>query len=75
MTLGWVAQSVKLPTLGFSSGHHLVVREFEPHVRDPPFPSLSAPPPDRTLSLSKQKNKLKKNLKTHEVQLNAICLY
>ena len=25
----WVAQSVKCPTLGFGSGHDLVVSEFE----------------------------------------------
>ena len=29
----WVVQSVKCPTLGFSSGHDLMVREFKPHVR------------------------------------------
>ena len=29
----WVAQSVKRPTLGFSSGHDLTVYEFEPHVK------------------------------------------
>ena len=29
----WVAQSVKCPTLGFGSGHGLMVREFEPCVR------------------------------------------
>ena len=28
----WVAQSVKHPTLGFSSGHDLMVREIEPHL-------------------------------------------
>ena len=28
----WVVQSVKCPTLGFSSGHDLTVREFKPHV-------------------------------------------
>ena len=28
----WVAQSVKRPTLGFSSGHDLTVCEFEPHI-------------------------------------------
>ena len=28
----WVAHSVKCPTLDFSSGHDLTVREFEPHV-------------------------------------------
>ena len=49
-----VAQSVECPTLDFSSGHDLVVREFEPHVGlctdsvgpawDSLSPSLSAPP-------------------------------
>ena len=28
----WVAQSVKCPTLSFSSGHDLTVCEFEPQV-------------------------------------------
>ena len=28
----WVVQLVKLLTLDFGSGHHLMVREFEPHV-------------------------------------------
>ena len=28
----WVAQSVKCPTLGFGSGHDVMVREFEPHA-------------------------------------------
>ena len=29
----WLAQSVKRLTLGFGSGHDLMVGEFEPHVR------------------------------------------
>ena len=29
----WVAQSVKHLTLGFGSGHDLMVHEFEPHIR------------------------------------------
>ena len=29
----WVARSVKRQTLGFSSGHDLMVHEFESHVR------------------------------------------
>ena len=56
-----VAQSVKLPTLGFSSGHDLVLREFEPRIRlcadsaepawDSLSPSLSLPLPSwRSLS-------------------------
>ena len=49
----WVAQLVKHPTLGFSSGHNLTVREFESQVRlhtdssEPAWDflfSLSAPP-------------------------------
>ena len=50
----WVARPVKRPTLGYGSGHHLTVREFEPRVRlcaDGPEPAwdplslpLSAPP-------------------------------
>ena len=56
-----MAQSIKLLTLGFGSGHDLMVREFEPCLGA--FmgfsPSLSAPPPlehallhERVLSLS-----------------------
>ena len=52
----WEAQSVKRPTLDFSSSHDLVVLEFEPHVQlradsvEPPWDplsplSFSAPPP------------------------------
>ena len=51
----WVAQSVKCPTLDFSSGHDVTVCEFEPRVRlqansvkpawDSLSLSLSAPPP------------------------------
>ena len=51
----WVAQSVKHPTLGFSSGHDLTVSGLEPHAglcaasaelaRDSLSPSFSAPPP------------------------------
>ena len=50
----WVAQSVEHPTLDFSSGHDLTVREFNPCVGlctdsaepswDSLSPSLSAPP-------------------------------
>ena len=29
----WVAQLVKRLTLDFSSGHDLIVREFQPHIR------------------------------------------
>ena len=48
----WVAHSVKHLTLGFSSGHNLLVHEFEPHIglftnstelaKGPLSPSLSA---------------------------------
>ena len=59
-----VAQLVSHPTLDFGSGHHLTVREFEPHIglcadrAEPAWdclsPSLSAPPPPAlSLSLSK----------------------
>ena len=64
----WVAQLVKLLTLGFSSGRDLVVLEIEPDVglctdsTEPAWdslpPSLSAPPP---VSLSLKISKLKKN--------------
>ena len=57
-----MAQPVKRPTLGFGSGHDLMVCEFESHVRlyvesvEPAWdflsPSLSAPPL-LALSLSK----------------------
>ena len=49
----WVAQLVKCPTLGFGSGHDLMVHAFEPYIRlqansaepswDSLSPSLSAP--------------------------------
>ena len=55
-----MAQSVKRPTLDFSSGHDLAVRGIEPHLGlhadsvepawDSLSPALSAPP---LLSLSK----------------------
>ena len=60
----WVAQSGKHLTLGFSSGHDLVVCGFEPYIGlhagsvEPPWdslsPSLSVPPsftPSLSLSL------------------------
>ena len=57
-----MTQSVKCPTLGFGSGHDLMVGEFEPRIRlcpdsvepagDSLSPSLSAPPL-LILSLSK----------------------
>ena len=53
-----MAQSVKDPTLDFSSGHDPTVHGIEPHVRlctdskEPAWDSLSAPPPACTLSLS-----------------------
>ena len=60
----WGAQSVKLLTLGFSSGHDLVVLEIKPDVglctdsTEPAWdslpPSLSAPPV-LTLSLALSK--------------------
>ena len=63
-----VAQSVKRPTLDFSSGHDLMVREFEPPVGlcpvsvEPAWGSFS-PPLSLPLSvLSLKINKLKKIL-------------
>ena len=50
----WVGQSVKHPTLDFSSGHSLMVLEFEPHISlcvdsmEPAWVSLS---PSLPLSL------------------------
>ena len=50
----WVVQSVKHPTIDFSSGHDLTVFEIEPCIKlcadnvepawDSLFPSLSVPP-------------------------------
>ena len=50
-----MVQPVKCPTLGFGSGHDLIVHEFEPRIRlcagsmepalDSLSPSVSAPPP------------------------------
>ena len=56
-----MAQSVKHLTLGFRSGHDLMVHEFEPHIElctgsvEPAWDSLSL-----SLSLSLKINKLKK---------------
>ena len=73
MTWGaWVAQSVKCPTLDFSSGHDLRVHGFEPciglcaDIAEPAWdslsPSLSAPP---LLSLSLCSSLSQKNKKTN----------
>ena len=66
-----MAQSVKLPTLGFSSGHNLTVCEFKPpsglqaDSAEPAWDflsvALSAPP--HSFSLSQKINKLKKKEK------------
>ena len=58
-----MAQSVKQPTLGFGSGHDLMVCEFEPHAglcadsAEPAWDSLStlSVPPLLGLSLSQNK--------------------
>ena len=61
----WVAQSVDHPTLGFGSGHDLMVFEFEPHIRlrmggvEPAWDSLSPPLP-LSLCLSQKQINLKK---------------
>ena len=54
----WVAQSVKHPTLGFSSGHDLTVCGFELHVglcadraESASAPLSLCPSPSHTLSL------------------------
>lgn len=68
----WVAQSVKHPTLDFSSGHDFVVHEIKPSIglcfdsTEPAWDSLSPPlsalPPLTFFpSLSKKINKLIKN--------------
>ena len=61
----WVAQSVKHPTLDFSSDHDLMVREIKPCIRlhadtaKPAWDSLSLPFLCLSLSLSLKINKLK----------------
>ena len=59
-----MAQSVKPPTLDFSSGHDLVVHEMEPYIgvcadsEEPAWDSLSpslSSPPLLTLSLPQSK--------------------
>ena len=73
----WVAQSVKLPTLDFGSGHDLTVCEFEPSTglcahsaepaSDPVSPSLcpsTACACACALSLSKINKNCKKEKKT-----------
>ena len=69
----WVAQLVKLLTLGFSSGHDLTICKMEPHIRlcmDSPEPAwdifflfLSF-----SLSLSLRTNISKKKSNTHICQ-------
>ena len=64
-----MAQSNERPTLGFGSGHGLMVREFESHVGlcadgvEPAWDSLSLSPslslcPSRMLCLALKINKL-----------------
>ena len=65
----WVAQLVKCPTLGFGSGHDVVVCEFEPYVglhadsAEPAWDSLSlslcSSPCSLSLSLSLKINTIK----------------
>ena len=72
-----MAQSVKHPTLGFSSGHDLTVGEFEPCIGlradnaepawDSLSPSLSSPAP-HLLKI----NKLKKNCNNWEYNYNSL---
>ena len=65
----WVAHSIKLPILGFGSGHDLMVCGLKPHNRlctdsmEPAWDSLSLSLPS---SLSKLINKLKKGKKKWE---------
>ena len=73
-----VAQPVERPTLDLGSGHDLMSREFEPHIRlctdsaepawDSVSPSLSAPP---LLSLSLKINKQIGRASCRE----RVCLY
>ena len=55
----WVAQWGKHSTLDLGSGHDLMVRVIEPHIRDSLSVSLSLPLP-HSCSLSLKINKLKK---------------
>ena len=59
----WASQPVESPTLGFGSGHDLMVREFEPRVglcadrEEPPWDSQSlllslCPSPTHALCLA-----------------------
>ena len=69
-----MALSVGHPTLGFGSGHDVVICEFEPHIAlcavitEPaldPLPPLPRPSPTRALSFSlKNKHKKKKKKKS-----------
>ena len=61
----WIAQLVRHPTIDFSSGHELTVREFQPHVGlcadsvESAWDSLSlCPSPSFSLKINKlyQKN-------------------
>ena len=79
-----MAWSAKHPTLDFSSGHDLTVREFEPRIRlcannaeparDSLSPSLSDPPLlALCISLKINENKLKKK-KTFHAKVRKKCL-
>ena len=65
----WVAQYVKLPNLGFGSGHDLTIEEMEFPVRlcvdrmGFSLPSFSAPP-ILFLKINKVKNKTKQKKST-----------
>ena len=70
-----MAQSVEHPALGFSSGHDLTVREFEPRIRlcavsvEPAWdslPALSAPTPLVHSLFSQNKQTLKKVIMEEE---------
>ena len=72
----WVAQSVRRPTLGFSSGPDLPVCEFEPHVGlhtvEPAWDSLSLSLSlSLCLCLSKKKKKKKRYFKVILKDLHA----
>ena len=51
----WVFSRVKLPTLGFHSGHDLMIFKICADSTEPAWDSLSAPPPLCSLSLSQNK--------------------
>ena len=69
----WVAQSIKRPTLDFSSGHDLTIRELEPHIQlcadstEPAWDSLLSAPPLLALCLSLSLSEINKHEKIKNI--------